>query len=218
MMNEKGGSGKSTLSCQLAGTLGHRGFDVLVADLDPQQTSATWLSRGEGQHFPATIWPGFRYGKSIAAELGKLAAKYDIIVVDCAPSVEQSGTWAALLVSDLALMPTKLGPSDTNALPSAKILAKRAMDASGRNFPARVVPVAYRANRADERNALEILRKDEDFPVLDAVLSDRTVYVRSMLFGSTVHSLPNARAAILEIDALADQVQEIIELPLKEKV
>ena len=36
----KGGVGKTTTACQLAGTLGHRGYDVLVADLDPQQTSA----------------------------------------------------------------------------------------------------------------------------------------------------------------------------------
>ncbi len=215
VFNEKGGSGKTTTACQLAGTLGHRGFDVLVADLDPQQTSASWLAREEGKNFPATVWPGFRYGKAIASELGKLASKYDVIVIDCAPSVEQPGTWAALLVSDLALIPTKLGPSDTDALPAAKALAKNALRSAGRDFPVRVLPVAHRGNRSDDRLALEILKGDVEFPVLPLTLGDRTAYTRSMLFGATAHSLPNAKPAITEIDALADMVQELIGLPTR---
>lgn len=213
VFNEKGGSGKTTTACQLAGTLGHRGFDVLVADLDPQQTSASWLAREEGKNFPATVWPGFRYGKSIATELGKLASKYDVIVIDCAPSVEQPGTWAALLVSDLALIPTKLGPSDTDALPAAKALAKNALRTSGRSYPVRILPVAHRGNRTDDKLALEVLRRDTEFPVLPVTLGDRTAYTRSMLYGATAHSLPNAKPAIVEIDALADIVQKLINLP-----
>lgn len=213
VFNEKGGSGKTTTACQLAGTLGHRGYDVLVADLDPQQTSASWLAREEGKNFPATVWPGFRYGKAIASELGKLASKYDIIVIDCAPSVEQPGTWAALLVSDLALIPTKLGPSDTDALPAAKALAKNALRTCGRSYPVRILPVAHRGNRSDDKLALEVLKQDKEFPVLPVTLGDRTAYTRSMLFGATAHSLPNAKPAIVEIDALADIVQKLINLP-----
>ena len=36
VFNQKGGVGKTTTTCQLAGTLGYRGFDLLVADMDPQ--------------------------------------------------------------------------------------------------------------------------------------------------------------------------------------
>ncbi|MCV0439071.1 MAG: ParA family protein [Hydrogenophaga sp.] len=218
--NQKGGVGKTTSTCQLAGTFGHRGYDVLVADLDAQQTSAAWLSRADGANFPATLWSGFRYKDSTAAELGKLAAKYDLIFVDCAPAVDQPGTWASLLVSDLALVPTKLSPADTDALPAALALAKKALITSGRDYPVRILPTAFRRNRADERAALEVIAADKVYPefwVMKQVLSDRVAFTRSMLYGATVHSMPNAKDAITEIDALADAVAKLLKIPATKK-
>lgn len=212
VFNEKGGSGKTTTACQIAGTLGLRGFDVLVADLDPQQTSASWLSRQGGVNFPASIWPGFRYGKDIALELGKLATKYDVIVIDCAPSVEKAGTWAALLVSDLALIPTKMGPSDTDAIPAAKALAKTAWRTLGHQFPVYVVPVAHRKNRQDDKLALELLAQDEDFPLTPCSLGDRVPYTRSMIYGATAHALPHSKEAVQELEQLVDFVQQKLQM------
>ena len=74
VFNEKGGCGKTTVACHLAGTFGLRGLDVLVADLDAQQTSAAWLAAREGANIKATIWPGFRYGASITGEIQKLSS------------------------------------------------------------------------------------------------------------------------------------------------
>ena len=221
IFNQKGGVGKTTTTCQLAGTFGHRGYDVMVADLDAQQTSASWLSRMDGANFPATLWSGYRYKDSTATELGKLAAKYDLIFVDCAPAVDQPGTWAALLVSDLALIPTKLSPADTDALPAALALAKKALATCGRDYPVRVLPTAFRRNRADEKAALEVVAADEnypEFPPMKQVLSDRVAFTRSMLYGSTVHSMPNAKDAIHEIDALADAVAKLMRIPTSKKV
>lgn len=212
VFNQKGGVGKTTTACQLAGTLGHRGYDVLVADLDPQQTSASWLAREEGKNFPAAIWSGFRYGAGTPSELGKLAQKYDVIVVDCAPSVEQPGAWGALLVSDLALIPTKLSPADIDALPASKQLVKKARVTSGRDFPTFVLATAHRKNRSDDRTAIEILSEDKEFPLMQVTLGDRTAYTRSMLYGATAHSLPNAKDAIAEIDSLADIVVKLTKL------
>jgi chromosome partitioning protein len=220
VFNQKGGVGKTTTTCQLAGTFGHRGYDVLVADLDAQQTAASWLSRMDGANFPATLWSGFRYRDSTATELGKLSAKYDLIFVDCAPAVDQPGTWASLLVNDLALIPTKLSPADTDALPAALALAKKALLTSGREYPVRVIPTAFRRNRADEKAALEVVSADmnyPEFPPLKQVLSDRIAFTRSMLYGSTVHSMPNAKEAILEIDALADAVAKLLKIPASKK-
>jgi len=38
-VNQKGGSGKTTLSMQLAGALARRGHEVLIVDADPQGTA-----------------------------------------------------------------------------------------------------------------------------------------------------------------------------------
>lgn len=215
--NEKGGSGKTTTACHLAGTLGLRGYDVLVADLDPQQTSSRWLAANQDDPFPATIWPGFRYGAQIGTELEKLAGKYDIIIADCAPSIEQPATWATLLVSDLGLIPTKLNPPDLDALPAAKEMAKKAFRAAGRTFPVRVVANAARMHMADDKAAISLLSSDSTFPPLQVTLGDRKAFTRAMLVGGTAHSLRHSDEAVREIEAMTDAVLKLLQLPAKAK-
>ena len=45
VINRKGGSGKSTLATQLAGNLANRGLQVMLGDVDRQQSSLAWLRR-----------------------------------------------------------------------------------------------------------------------------------------------------------------------------
>ena len=45
VINRKGGSGKSTLATQLAGCLANRGSQVMLGDVDRQQSSLAWLRR-----------------------------------------------------------------------------------------------------------------------------------------------------------------------------
>lgn len=42
--NPKGGVGKSTVSTQIAGYLAHSGHQVMLGDVDRQQSARTWLS------------------------------------------------------------------------------------------------------------------------------------------------------------------------------
>src|ERR1051325_11192204 len=44
VMNEKGGSGKTTTTISLAAVLAERGLRVLVVDLDPQASASLWRS------------------------------------------------------------------------------------------------------------------------------------------------------------------------------
>ncbi len=46
VMNEKGGSGKTTTTISLAAVLAERRLSVLVVDLDPQASASLWLGRG----------------------------------------------------------------------------------------------------------------------------------------------------------------------------
>ena len=41
--NPKGGSGKSMLATNLAGLLAHQGHQVMLGDIDRQQSSRQWL-------------------------------------------------------------------------------------------------------------------------------------------------------------------------------
>lgn len=211
--NEKGGSGKTTLSCQLANTLGRRGYSVLLADLDSQRTSTAWSAAADTEGaFRATVWGGSEYGNKVINEIGKMVDKYDFIIADCAPSVDQPSTWGMLLVSDLALIPTRLSPPDLAALKAAKRLAERAWEDAGQQFPVRVVPNGVRMHLDEDRKYLESLKKDKDFPLLEQTLGDRRAYQRSMIYGSSVHAVPNSRDAVTELEALTDRVLALLKV------
>jgi chromosome partitioning protein len=53
VINQKGGTGKTTLTMNLAAGLSRRA-DTVVIDLDPQGSSRQWATMGS-QAFPATI-------------------------------------------------------------------------------------------------------------------------------------------------------------------
>ena len=52
LVNSKGGSGKSTLTVNLAVALAARGKRVVLADCDPQLSTATWCERRPSEAVP----------------------------------------------------------------------------------------------------------------------------------------------------------------------
>ncbi len=96
--NPKGGSGKTTLSVNLAGYLAANGERVALLDLDRQKSATQWLSmrdtslpeitlltsgRGEGMDWLVIDSPAGLHGKSLEHAL-KLAHK---VIVPVAPSL-----------------------------------------------------------------------------------------------------------------------------------
>ncbi|WP_291099777.1 ParA family protein [Hydrogenophaga sp.] len=104
VVNRKGGSGKSTLSTNIAGWCAHNGWRVMLGDVDRQQSVRSWLSRRSPQAARITTWaldngkvfrappgtthvvldtPGALYGHDLA----KLIVLVDAIVVPIGPSM-----------------------------------------------------------------------------------------------------------------------------------
>lgn len=82
VVNEKGGSGKTTLSVNLACKLAQEGDDVLLIDADPQRSSEAFINIRTNADLPLLFNSVTKLGDGLAREVKSLASKYDSIVID----------------------------------------------------------------------------------------------------------------------------------------
>ena len=112
VINQKGGSGKTTVARHLAVGASLAGFNTAVVDLDPQASSARWGDRREAKG------PVVRavHASRLPYELQQIqAAGGDWVVVDTAPHADSAALEAAK-VSDLILIPYRPSYFDLEAL------------------------------------------------------------------------------------------------------
>ena len=106
VFNQKGGCAKTMTAMQLAGAFGLRGLKVFVADMDPQNTAALWFHQATPeQPFPAEVMSMAALKESFLDKIGVFVARCDLVVIDCPPALGSRVPWAALIASDLALIP-----------------------------------------------------------------------------------------------------------------
>ena len=87
--NQKGGSGKSTLSANLAVLWSNSGYKVAVIDADPQKSLTYWLSERKKYYGADDIGINF-YSfdiRNLTEEVKKIKRKYDFIIIDSPPAI-----------------------------------------------------------------------------------------------------------------------------------
>jgi chromosome partitioning protein len=121
-----------------------------------------------------------------------------------------------MLISDLALIPVVPSPADIWAAESAKKLAESAQ-ASNEDLAARVVANMVQRSTSLAKDLMSLLEADQDFPLMRSALGSRTAFRDAQLLGATVHQVPRASAAVAEVEAMANEVLGLVELPLRKK-
>lgn len=212
LASKKGGSGKSTAAMALAGTLALRGKRVLVVDTDEQGSCLMYARAADDERpFPATVISLAGSGPKLHRELKQHLEHYDFIVVDTPAGTAFEATQAALLVSDLCLVPCQPSPADLWAVAGIRQLVEQAR-VINENLRAAVLPsrVAKTGLAGDVLRALGGV----GMSVLAAQLGNRTAYPEAMLAGKPVQWLgAAAKPAVLEAEALADAILALLETP-----
>jgi chromosome partitioning protein len=109
---EKGGTGKSTISTNLAAIRTIDGGDVLLYDIDPQRTSTFWASRRDENGIHPRIASSQKVldsrvlnpGMIIRNELKSLKDKYSDIIIDAGGAASEV-LRAAMTIADVLVIP-----------------------------------------------------------------------------------------------------------------
>lgn len=205
---QKGGVGKSTIAMHLGAAFHEKGKRVLVIDADGQNTLIHWSSASgdsdTGIPFPVVNLA--EAGGQIHREIKKFINDYDIIVVDCPPSITEKVSGVVLLAASIAVIPTSSSPADYW---SSVGLVKLIQQAQVMNEDLRAV---FLLNKTEEKRMLtrELKRALEElgFPLLKTQIPTREAYKQAMALGQTVLQMNDrgARLAAAEIRACADEI------------
>lgn len=213
VVNQKGGSGKTTISMQLAGALAQRGNKILVVDADPQGTATRWAASAEDQApFPASVVGLSAANNKVHREVKKFVDDYGCIIIDCPPAADSPVPQSALLIADLALVPLIPSPLDIWAAVGIRQVITNVSDIN-ESLKARLVMNQCQPNTTLAQEALDVL-PEFGIELAKTYLRHRQVYRQSAVFGQTVHNFGSkATAAIEEIENLTDEVLDILRRP-----
>ena len=196
VLNQKGGSGKTTVATHLAHAISNTGASVVLGDCDPQGSAREWADCGGGDLLPVI-------GLDRVASLRDLSTiQADFLILD-GPPKHSDLTAAAIRVSDLVIMPIQPSPYDLWAVDDlVQLVAERREISGGQPKAAFLISRAI-PRTVIAREILEPLAEYEGIPVLDSRTYQRVSYPASAASGTTVLTGDDesAKAEILSLQA-----------------
>ena len=186
--NQKGGSGKSTLTVHLAAAAEHAGDGpVVISDTDPQGTAGDWFNQRRKNGHESPLYTDLSLSELHAkvAALAQAGAKY--LFIDTAPSVGSVNA-ELFALADLILVPLNPTPADLRALVKAMPVLRN----SGRPFS--FILARVRANlRNNEGTVIALSSLGLVFPTR---MHERVIYAETFHHGKTaLETDPNSVAA-----------------------
>lgn len=185
LLSQKGGSGKTTLSLNLAIAAANAKLSTVVIDLDPQQSASRWARLRKDDN-PVII---SGHAPNLAALLAKARdGGADLAIIDTAPKSESASLTAAK-AADLILIPCQPSSLDLDAVADSVNIAKL----SGR--PAAFVLNGCKAGSSLTEMAAEAL-SDYRLPIAPIRIGSRVAFVKSLTEGKgVVEYEPTGRSA-----------------------
>ncbi|KLF28670.1 chromosome partitioning protein ParA [Klebsiella aerogenes] len=198
-LNPKGGSGKTTSVINIATSIA-RNNKVAVVDTDPQQSLANW-NKAEKANFDVFTVTSEKDVYTIRKEL----KDYPYVIIDGAGALSVI-TAAAVMVSDLVIIPVTPSPLDFSA--SGAVIS--VLEAQAYNRPVECRFLITR--KIEQATMLNVLRESiaaTGIAPLRTAITQRQSYVKSVLDGETVFDT-NDGAAKGEVEVLAAEILKIV--------
>lgn len=212
VLNEKGGSGKTTITMNLSGVLALRHQKkILIIDGDTQAAATRWANMcNEEKPFPCNI-TSLAYADAKAHQsIKQFAEDYDYIIIDCPPNKEARFNASVLLVSNLVIIPFQPSGTDLWALDGTTTLIEAAM-VTNESLIARLLPNMCENRTVISKEILDFTKTNSAIKSLDTNIIMRSIYRKVSLTGDIAY-LSNDFKAKNEMALLADEIIEILKI------
>lgn len=180
ILNQKGGTGKTTLAVNMAREYTRRAFKTLLVDSDSQGSALRWHEESGGELIDLTCLPVTTLDKDVV----KFNDRYERIIIDGIPRVSPL-TVCAIKAANVILIPVQPSPYDVWATEDLVNLVKQRIEMTEGKLKA-----AFILSRKIKGTVLSREITEElsylDLPVFLSGTCQRQEYAKSVQEGRTV--------------------------------
>jgi chromosome partitioning protein len=204
VVNQKGGTGKTTVATNLATLFAGQKGEVLLVDADPQQSALEW-QHDRPASLPQVAVIGLP-APNLQREIPRLQTKYGVILIDGGGRVTATAR-ATVAVADFLLVPTLASLPDAR---STQRFFQEVIEAvaaiKGRISGAMLFTMVKTGTVFNVSGQSQM--KDLGYPVLETTLSHRITYQEAFAQGMGVGEYDPRSKAAEEMQAVFREVQE----------
>lgn len=201
VLNQKGGSGKTTIATQLARGLQLQGHSVLLVDSDQQGSARDWRAVDEDNPVPVIALDRPTLDKDL-----KNVTDQEYVVIDGSPQATNLAI-SAIKAADFVLIPVQPSPYDVWATSDLVDLVKQRIEMTDGELKAAFVVSRAIQNTNIGKEVVSVLL-DYGLPVLETKVMQRVSYPNSASLGKTVFDTePSNSNAVQEMTALVNEVK-----------
>jgi chromosome partitioning protein len=202
IVNQKGGTGKTTLAINIAREYTLRKIDTLVVDSDSQGSALRWHEKSNGNLIDLTCLPVTTLDKDVL----KFRNRYQRIIIDGVPQMSQL-TVCAIAAANLIFIPVQPSPYDIWATKELVDLVKHRIEITdGRTKAAFIISRKIKGTNL----AKEIIQELEKYelPIFKSSTTQRVAYPTVAQHGSTVVDAHESTIeARIEIQDIVNEIE-----------